>query len=103
MQQLTNLAVRRASSIHSKGDELEGSDMNPFHHHNKHNDLNRHRRWGDWSDMGLDLNIKIEIPEYHESLCNNDFMEWLETIEWVFQVPTKGQVSVKGIARPGVY
>ena len=39
----------------------------------------------DWSDTGLDLNLKIKILEYHGNLRGDDFLVWWETIKQIFK------------------
>lgn len=39
----------------------------------------------DWSATGLDLNLKIKIPEYDGNLRGDDFLAWRETIEQIFK------------------
>lgn len=81
MQQLANLGAPRAPSNPSENDDLEGSDINPFHPRDQQDDRHGQRTTEDSRD---NLNIKIEIPEYHSSLRNDDFVEWLEAVKWVF-------------------
>lgn len=39
----------------------------------------------DWSETGLDLNLKIKILEYHGNLRGDDFLAWRETIKQIFK------------------
>lgn len=50
-QQLANLAVRRTTSVPSEGNDLEGSDVNPFHRWNQWDDCHRCRRL-EWYGTG---------------------------------------------------
>lgn len=49
---------------------------------------------------GDDLNLKIEVPDYHGSLCGNDFDEWIKTIKRIFEyrvIPDDRKVKIKAM------
>lgn len=79
------------TTCRSKGEETptysteEGSnesEVNPFHRRIPRDDHRGQRRW---EDRGDDLNLKIEIPEDPSSLGGDDFIEWIEAIERIFE------------------
>lgn len=92
-QQLTDLGASKAPAYSSE----EGSDeseVNPFHRQIPRDDHCRQRRW---EDRGDDLNLKIEIPEYNGSLRGDDFIEWIEAIECIFEyqmIPNDRKVKI---------
>lgn len=63
-------------------EDSNGSDLNPFHQRIPRGDHHRQRRQ---EDRGDGFNIKIKIPEYQRSLRGDDFMEWIDTIERIFE------------------
>lgn len=56
--------------------------MNPFHRWDLQDDSHRQRRM---EDRGDDLYVKIEVLEYHDSLCDDDFIKWLEAVKQFFE------------------
>lgn len=71
-------------------DETEGGTHHSFDNifwasRRRHTDVGRmEHKW--------ENNIKIELPEFHGSLNPNEFIDWLNTIERIFDY---GEVSVE--------
>nr|GEX11574.1 putative reverse transcriptase domain-containing protein [Tanacetum cinerariifolium] len=62
-------------------EEFESDDafQNPFHRHDRHHEppMRNGRRW--------EVSIKVEIPEFSGTLKAEEFIDWLNTVERVFE------------------
>lgn len=68
-QQLANLGTRRGPTNPSKEEKSNGRHVKPFYWQIRHGDHHRLTRQEDGED---DLNVKIEILEYHSILWGDD-------------------------------
>lgn len=62
-------------------EDLIGSDVNPFHQRIPQGYCRQRRQ----VDQGENLYLKVDILEYHGSLCGDDFIEGIEAIKRVFE------------------
>lgn len=84
----------------SQEEEEFGSEdfENPFHRsvHNVEPPGRDEPRW--------EANSKVEIPEFYGTLKAEEFIDWLNTVEWVFEfkdVPDNKKVKLVGISLKG--
>lgn len=73
-QELVDLVARRAPMNPHEEEGSIGSDVNPFHQGIPQG----YRRQRRQVDQEENLYLKVEIPEYHGSLCGDDFIEEIE-------------------------
>ncbi|GJX21946.1 reverse transcriptase domain-containing protein [Tanacetum coccineum] len=85
--------------------ENEGSEFeNIFHqrHPRQRAPLQRHRRPSPAppkTDMICSLGIRTEIPEFEGRLCPDDFLDWLRTVDRIFDLrDTPDHIKVKLVA-----
>ena len=73
--------VQRMQPPHETTDE---SDDSHSHFENPFGALPRGRLYAERNEPRLDYNFKVEIPEFQGSLKPEDFVDWLNTVERVF-------------------
>ncbi|KAL6211413.1 hypothetical protein ACLB2K_016639 [Fragaria x ananassa] len=76
-QRLTELEASRSAE---ESDDSDGSSENPFHGHAPCQEppIRDDQRW--------ETNFKLEIPEFHGNLQAEEFIDWLNTIERIFDL-----------------
>ncbi|GJX67027.1 hypothetical protein Tco_0302754 [Tanacetum coccineum] len=76
--------------------ELNDAFENLFHRHGRHHEQPMHRRW--------EASIKVEIPDFLGTLKVEEFVDWLNTVERVFEfkdVPENKKVKWVAIKLKG--
>ena len=65
-------------------ENIDESDDSHSHFENPFEVPPRGRLYVERSEPRLDYNFKVEIPKFQGSLKSEDFVDWLNTIERVF-------------------
>lgn len=92
------LAQLESSNHDDEESESEGTFNNPFHNRNPRHEapVRENQRW--------DGHFKIEIPEFSGSLQVEEFVDWLNTVERIFEfkeVPENMKVKLVAIKLKG--
>ncbi|XP_017978278.1 PREDICTED: uncharacterized protein LOC108662429 [Theobroma cacao] len=98
IQELQEQLARRDAQINNSNSSDEENDTNPFHQNLSSDEEVPIRRLR--TTAARDLRIKIDIPEFEGRLHPDDFLDWLYTVERVFElkdIPDEKRVKLVAI------
>ncbi|EOX92171.1 Gag-pol polyprotein-like protein [Theobroma cacao] len=97
IQELQEQLARRDAQINNSNSSDEENDTNPFHQNLSSDEEVPIRRLR--TAAARDLGIKVDIPEFEGRLHPDDFLDWLYTVERVFELKDiPDEKSVKLVA-----
>ncbi|KAM1791319.1 hypothetical protein ACFX12_035298 [Malus domestica] len=103
LQQLTEHLERLETRNHRCDGQTSDEDDNPFHFRapdEESGEEGRSRHGGQFNDRFNDINMKVDIPEFEGRIKPDEFIDWLNTIERVFnykEVPDHRKVKIVAI------
>ncbi|KAM2928344.1 hypothetical protein COP2_035599 [Malus domestica] len=103
LQQLTERLERLETRNHRNDGQTSDEDDNPFHFRAPNEELGeegRSRHGGQFNDRLNDINMKVDIPEFEGRIRRVAFIDYLNTVERVFdykEVPDHRKVKIVAI------
>ncbi|CAB4291989.1 unnamed protein product [Prunus armeniaca] len=95
IQQLTDRVARIETQSHG-GESSDGEgDENPFYNHMPMEGVQRGR-----DHYGRNFDMKVDLPEFEGKMQPDDFVDWLNTVERIFdykEVPDEKKVKIVAI------
>ena len=103
VEQLTARLRRFETQNHQDDDLSLGDDENPFHFRAPHEEPGEKAR-NECADQPFgrfnDINMKVDIPEFEGKIKPDEFVDWLNTVERIFdykEVPDHRKVKIVAI------
>ncbi|KAM1570644.1 hypothetical protein ACFX10_035620 [Malus domestica] len=87
LQQLTERLERLETHNHHNDGQASDEDGNPFHLRvpdEESSEEGRNRHGDHLNDRFNDINMKVDIPEFEGKIRPEEFIDWLNTVERVF-------------------